>query len=106
MYFPYFLHGVGDRISIDLHEVSIQQAFRQEKLLSILLSCESSLPVCQAIDGSSSSGYLNRVFTVCDERQTRIHWLMALRVVVVTLLLGLSLTFQVTKGDRSKHSTR
>jgi two-component system, NtrC family, sensor histidine kinase PilS len=30
--------------------------------------------------------------------KTRIHWLMALRVVVVTLLLGLSLTFQVTKG--------
>ena len=30
----------------------------------------------------------------------RIHWLMGLRVVVVTLLLGLSLTFQVTKGER------
>ncbi len=32
--------------------------------------------------------------------KTRIHWLMALRVVVVTLLLGLSLTFQVTKGEQ------
>lgn len=32
--------------------------------------------------------------------KTRIHWLMGLRVVVVTLLLGLSLTFQVTKGER------
>ena len=32
--------------------------------------------------------------------KTRIYWLMGLRVVVVTLLLGLSLTFQVTKGER------
>jgi two-component system sensor histidine kinase PilS (NtrC family) len=32
--------------------------------------------------------------------KARIHWLMGLRVVVVTLLLGLSLTFQVTKGER------
>ncbi len=32
--------------------------------------------------------------------KTRIQWLMGLRVVVVTLLLGLSLTFQVTKGER------
>ena len=35
-----------------------------------------------------------------DGVRTRIHWLMALRVVVVTLLLGLSLTFQVTKGEQ------
>ncbi|MDH4096804.1 MAG: ATP-binding protein [Nitrospira sp.] len=32
--------------------------------------------------------------------RTRIYWLMGLRVVVVTLLLGLSLTFQLTKGER------
>lgn len=32
--------------------------------------------------------------------KARIQWLMGLRVVVVTLLLGLSLTFQVTKGER------
>lgn len=32
--------------------------------------------------------------------KARIHWLMGLRVVVVSLLLGLSLTFQVTKGER------
>lgn len=35
-----------------------------------------------------------------DELKTRLHWLMGLRVVVVTLLLGLSLAFQVTKGER------
>ncbi|TKS59136.1 MAG: PAS domain-containing sensor histidine kinase [Nitrospira sp.] len=35
-----------------------------------------------------------------DNIKARIHWLMGLRVVVVTLLLGLSLTFQVTKGER------
>ncbi len=35
-----------------------------------------------------------------DDLRTRLHWLMALRVVVVTLLLGLSLTFQVAKGER------
>jgi len=29
----------------------------------------------------------------------KLHWLMALRVVVVTLLLGLSLAFQVAKGE-------
>ena len=32
--------------------------------------------------------------------KARIHWLMGWRVVVVTILLGLSLTFQVTKGER------
>jgi two-component system sensor histidine kinase PilS (NtrC family) len=32
--------------------------------------------------------------------KARIYWLMGLRVIVVTLLLGLSLTFQVTKGER------
>lgn len=31
--------------------------------------------------------------------KTRIHWLMGLRVLLVTLLLGLSLTFDVTKGE-------
>ncbi|MGH7258405.1 MAG: ATP-binding protein, partial [Nitrospiraceae bacterium] len=35
-----------------------------------------------------------------DELKTRLHWLMGLRVVVVTLLLGLSLAFNVTKGER------
>jgi two-component system, NtrC family, sensor histidine kinase PilS len=35
-----------------------------------------------------------------DNVKARIHWLMGLRVVFVTLLLGLSLTFQVTKGER------
>ena len=34
-----------------------------------------------------------------DNIKTRIHWLMGLRVAVVSLLLGLSLTFQVTKGE-------
>ena len=37
-----------------------------------------------------------------DNVKTRIHWLMGLRVVFVTLLLGLSLTFQVTKGERAE----
>lgn len=32
--------------------------------------------------------------------KARIYWLMGLRVIVVSLLLGLSLTFQVTKGER------
>jgi len=32
--------------------------------------------------------------------KARIQWLMGWRVVVVTILLGLSLTFQVTKGER------
>jgi len=31
--------------------------------------------------------------------KTRVHWLMGLRVVVVTLLLGLSLAFQATRGE-------
>ncbi len=31
--------------------------------------------------------------------KTRLHWLMGLRVVVVTLLLGLSLAFQATRGE-------
>ncbi|MBH0177930.1 MAG: hypothetical protein HP491_08705 [Nitrospira sp.] len=35
-----------------------------------------------------------------DDIKTRIYWLMGLRIVVVTLLLGLSLTFQLTKGER------
>ena len=34
-----------------------------------------------------------------DELKTRLNWLMGLRVVVVTLLLGLSLAFQVTRGE-------
>ena len=32
--------------------------------------------------------------------KARIYWLMGWRVVIVTLLLGLSLAFQVTKGER------
>lgn len=32
--------------------------------------------------------------------KSRIYWLMGVRIVVVTLLLGLSLTFQVTKGEQ------
>jgi two-component system sensor histidine kinase PilS (NtrC family) len=35
-----------------------------------------------------------------DELKTKLHWLMGLRAVAVTLLLGLSLAFQVTKGER------
>lgn len=34
------------------------------------------------------------------EIKTRIYWLMGWRVVILTLLLGLSLAFQVTKGER------
>lgn len=34
------------------------------------------------------------------EIKTRIQWLIGLRVLVVTLLLGLSLTFQVTRGEQ------
>jgi two-component system sensor histidine kinase PilS (NtrC family) len=34
-----------------------------------------------------------------NELKTRLNWLMGLRVLVVTLLLGLSLAFQVTRGD-------
>ena len=32
--------------------------------------------------------------------RTRLYWLMGLRVVVVTLLLGLSIAFQITKGEQ------
>ncbi|HMS84833.1 MAG TPA: ATP-binding protein [Nitrospira sp.] len=35
-----------------------------------------------------------------DKIKARIYWLMGWRVVLVTLLLGLSLAFQVTKGER------
>ncbi len=35
-----------------------------------------------------------------DEIRARIQWLIGLRVLVVTLLLGLSLTFQVTRGEQ------
>lgn len=34
------------------------------------------------------------------EIKARIQWLIGLRVLVVTLLLGLSLTFQVTRGEQ------
>lgn len=33
-----------------------------------------------------------------DDLRIKLHWLMALRVVVVTLLLGLSIAFQIGKG--------
>ena len=33
------------------------------------------------------------------ELKTRLHWLMGLRVVVVTLMLGLSLAFPATRGE-------
>ena len=33
------------------------------------------------------------------ELKTRLHWLMGLRVLVVTLMLGLSLAFQATRGE-------
>lgn len=36
------------------------------------------------------------------EIKARIQWLMGLRVLVVTLLLGLSLTFQVTRGEQAE----
>ncbi len=35
-----------------------------------------------------------------EDIKARIYWLMGWRVVIVTLLLGLSLAFQVTKGER------
>lgn len=35
-----------------------------------------------------------------EEVKARIYWLMGWRVVLVTLLLGLSLAFEVTKGER------
>ncbi len=35
-----------------------------------------------------------------EDLSTRLRWLMALRVAIVTLMLGLSLLFQVTKGER------
>jgi two-component system sensor histidine kinase PilS (NtrC family) len=34
-----------------------------------------------------------------DDLRTRLHWLMGLRVVVVTLLLGLSIAFQIGRGE-------
>jgi two-component system sensor histidine kinase PilS (NtrC family) len=37
-----------------------------------------------------------------DNITTRLQWLMGLRVLVVTLLLGLSLTFQITKGEQAE----
>ena len=33
------------------------------------------------------------------ELKSRLHWLIGLRVVVVTLVLGLSLAFQATRGE-------
>ena len=35
-----------------------------------------------------------------DELKKRLHWLMGLRVAFVTLLLGLSLVFEVARGER------
>lgn len=35
-----------------------------------------------------------------DDLRTRLRWLMAFRVAIVTLLLGLSLIFQATKGEQ------
>ena len=32
--------------------------------------------------------------------RSRLHWLMGLRVMIVTLMLGLSLTFEATKGEQ------
>lgn len=37
-----------------------------------------------------------------DHIRTRLQWLMGLRVLVVTLLLGLSLGFQITKGEQAE----
>jgi two-component system, NtrC family, sensor histidine kinase PilS len=37
--------------------------------------------------------------SLIDDAKSRIQWLMALRVLLVTLLLGLSLLFQATKGE-------
>jgi two-component system sensor histidine kinase PilS (NtrC family) len=34
-----------------------------------------------------------------DDLRVRLHWLMGLRVVVVTLLLGLSIAFQIGRGE-------
>ncbi|RPH77597.1 MAG: PAS domain-containing protein, partial [Nitrospiraceae bacterium] len=42
---------------------------------------------------SSPSG-----FPIMNDLRTRLHWVMGLRMVLVTLMLGLSLAFQVTKG--------
>ncbi len=39
-------------------------------------------------------------FDLVGDIKTRIYWLMGWRVVIVTLLLGLSLAFQVTRGER------
>ena len=36
-----------------------------------------------------------------DELRSRLHWLMGLRVTFVTLMLGLSLVFEATKGERA-----
>ena len=35
-----------------------------------------------------------------NDMRTRLHWIMGLRVALVTLMLGLSLAFQVAKGGR------
>ncbi|HMU55348.1 MAG TPA: ATP-binding protein [Nitrospira sp.] len=35
-----------------------------------------------------------------DELRTRLRWLMAFRVAIVTVMLGLSLVFQATKGEQ------
>ncbi|MFN3680648.1 MAG: two-component system sensor histidine kinase NtrB, partial [Nitrospira sp.] len=39
---------------------------------------------------------------VMTDIRARIHWLMGLRLVLVTLLLGLSLIFHVTRGEQAK----
>lgn len=39
---------------------------------------------------------------VMTDIRARIHWLMGLRLVLVTLLFGLSLTFHVTRGEQAK----
>ena len=35
-----------------------------------------------------------------NDLRTRLYWIMGLRVALVTLMLGLSLAFQVVKGER------
>ncbi len=45
---------------------------------------------------------LNHTNPLMDELRTRLRWLMAFRLAIVTCLLGLSLAFQATRGNQAE----
>ncbi|MBI4402213.1 MAG: PAS domain S-box protein [Nitrospirae bacterium] len=49
--------------------------------------------------GEAERGPLPRPQDPMDDLRVKLHWLMGLRVVAVTLLLGLSIAFQIGRGE-------